>query len=159
VNRAILSLGSNVGDRLQHLNDAKKQLVNNGCTVLKESSVYETEAWGNKEQAAFYNEVIQVETEKSAQELMSLLLDIEKSLGRIRKEKWEPRTIDIDILFFNDDIIHKEHLSIPHPHLHERRFVLIPLHEILPNLIHPVFKKTISELLRDLKDSLQVVKV
>jgi 2-amino-4-hydroxy-6-hydroxymethyldihydropteridine diphosphokinase len=159
VKRVILSLGSNVGDKLQHLHDAKKQLAENGCKIIKQSSTYETEAWGNQNQDAFYNEVIEVETAMSAEWLIRLILYTEKSLGRIRNEKWAPRTIDIDILFFNDEIIHQENLRIPHPHLHERRFVLIPLNEILPSLIHPVFKKTISQLLNELKDSLRVVKV
>jgi 2-amino-4-hydroxy-6-hydroxymethyldihydropteridine diphosphokinase len=159
MNQAVLSLGSNVGDKLQHLYDAKKQLVENGSKIIKQSSVYETEAWGNKDQDAFYNEVIEVDTGMSTEWLMKLILYTEKSLGRTRDEKWAPRTIDIDILFFNDEIINQENLTIPHPHLHERKFVLIPLNEILPNLIHPVFKKTISQLLNELKDSLRVVKV
>ncbi len=159
MNRAILSLGSNVGNRLKHLQNAKRLLEENGCAVLKQSSVYETEAWGNTEQAAFYNEVIEIQTALSAQELMRKILEIEKALGRIRIEKWAPRTIDIDIIFFNREVIHEEHLAIPHPHLHERKFVLIPLNEILPDLLHPVLNKTVSVLLRELKDSLEVKKV
>jgi 2-amino-4-hydroxy-6-hydroxymethyldihydropteridine diphosphokinase len=159
MNRALLSLGSNVGDRLQYLKAAKLQLEINGCKILKQSSVYETEAWGNKDQAAFYNEVIEIETELSADELMTAIINIEQSLGRIRKEKWSPRTIDIDILFFGDEIIHQDHLAVPHPHLYERRFVLVPLNEIAPDLMHPVINKTVSELLLELKDSLQVIKV
>jgi 2-amino-4-hydroxy-6-hydroxymethyldihydropteridine diphosphokinase len=159
MNLAVLSLGSNVGNRLQYLKDAVMMLDKNGCRVVKHSSIYETEAWGNTEQASFYNEVIEVETQLSAPELMNTFLDIEKSLGRIRMEKWAPRTIDIDILFFNEEIIHEPDLTIPHPHLHERKFVLIPLNEILPNLMHPVLHKTVSELLGEMKDWLQVIKV
>jgi 2-amino-4-hydroxy-6-hydroxymethyldihydropteridine diphosphokinase len=159
MNRAVLSLGSNVGNRLNYLQKAKDELEKNRCKVTLQSSVYETEAWGNKNQSAFYNQVIEVETNHNAEELMHAILNIEKSLGRIRKEKWEPRTIDIDILFFNDEIIHKEHLDIPHSHLHERRFVLAPLNEILPDLIHPVLKKNTTELLTELNDSLEVIKV
>jgi 2-amino-4-hydroxy-6-hydroxymethyldihydropteridine diphosphokinase len=156
MNRALLSLGSNVGDRLQHLHDAKRLLEMKDCITWKRSSVYETEAWGNTEQAAFYNAVLDTETELSARELMNKILEIEKSLGRIRTGKWAPRTIDIDILFFNKEIIHEEHLTIPHPHLHERKFVLVPLDEIVPDLMHPILNKTVSELLGELKDSLQV---
>jgi 2-amino-4-hydroxy-6-hydroxymethyldihydropteridine diphosphokinase len=159
MNRAVLSLGSNVGNRLQHLQDARHLLEENGCAILKQSSVYETEAWGNMEQAAFYNEVVEIETELTVQELMEKILDIEKSLGRIRNEKWAPRTIDIDILFFNDDVIHSPHLTIPHSHLHERKFVLVPLNEILPDLVHPVLKKPVSQLQGELKDILQVNKL
>jgi 2-amino-4-hydroxy-6-hydroxymethyldihydropteridine diphosphokinase len=159
MHRAVLSLGSNVGDKLQHLYDAKKQFIENGNRIIKQSSVYETEAWGNKDQDAFYNEVIEVDSGMTTDWLMKLILYTEKSLGRTRDKKWAPRTIDIDILFYDDKIIHEENLTIPHPHLHERKFVLIPLNEILPNLIHPVFKKPISQLLMELKDSLRVVKI
>ena len=155
MNLVVLSLGSNVGNRLQYLTDAKRLLERNGCWTMKRSSVYETEAWGNTEQASFYNAVLYTQTELSARELMNKILEIEKSLGRIRTEKWAPRTIDIDILFFNDEIVHEEHLTIPHPHLQERKFVLVPLDEIVPDLIHPVFKKNVSQLLLELNDPSQ----
>jgi 2-amino-4-hydroxy-6-hydroxymethyldihydropteridine diphosphokinase len=159
MNRAILSLGSNMGDRHHHLERAIRELDKHNCRILKHSSVYETAAWGNEKQGNYYNEVLEIETKLSAQQLMQLILQIEQSMGRVRKEKWEPRIIDIDILFFNDEIIHSANLSIPHPHLQERRFVLIPLNEILPELIHPILKKTISVLLNELNDSLEVKKI
>jgi 2-amino-4-hydroxy-6-hydroxymethyldihydropteridine diphosphokinase len=159
MNHAVLSLGSNVGDRLHHLKSAKQELEKHGCRMLQQSSVYETEPWGNKNQSSFYNEVIEIETMHAASQLMHLILGIEKSLGRIRTEKWQPRTIDIDILFFNNEIIHEEHLTIPHPHLHERNFVLKPLNEILPQFMHPFLKKNISELFSQLADTSEVKKI
>src|ERR1041385_1223066 len=101
MNFAVLSLGSNMGDRRKNLDLAKKYLKDGGCTIRKESSIYETEPWGNKNQSSFYNEVIAVETPLSAVDLMALILQTETTMGRIRNEKWEPRIIDIDILFFN----------------------------------------------------------
>jgi len=159
MNRAILSLGSNVGNRLHHLAQAKGELAKEGFRIAKQSSIYETAAWGNEDQDDFYNEVIELETKFSAKELMQSILHIEQSMGRIRKQKWEARIIDIDILFFNDEIIHSDNLTIPHPHLHKRKFILIPLNEILPETIHPILKKTISTLLHELDDSLQVKKI
>src|SRR5438270_16252 len=141
MNHAVLSLGSNIGERKENLKQAREYLVKAGCLIKKESSVYETEPWGKKDQPFFFNEVIEIETTLNAFELMFLILQIEKQMGRERKEKWEPRIIDIDILFFNDEIIQAEHLTIPHPYLHVRDFVLMPLKEILPDFIHPVFKK------------------
>src|SRR4051812_22549634 len=106
MNRPILSLGSNMGNRLHHLETAMQELQKNDCAILKQSSVYETAAWGNENQESFYNQVIEIETKLSAEQLMQSILHIEQSMGRIRKEKWEARIIDIDILFFNDEIIH-----------------------------------------------------
>ena len=159
MNSAVLSLGRNVGNRLKYIRYALALMSTDHCHFLRRSSVYETEAWGNTEQAPFYNAVLEIETELSARELMNKILEIEKILGRIRTEKWAPRTIDIDILFFNKEIINEEHLTIPHPYLQERKFVLIPLDEIMPDFIHPVLNKTISELLAELKDSSPVITV
>jgi len=152
MNRAVLGLGSNIGDRKKNLETARQLLSDNGCLLLKKSSVYETEPWGNRDQPAFYNQVVEIETTLNAPALMALILEIEKQMGRVRKEKWEPRVIDIDILFFNDEIIHSENLTVPHPRLHERKFVLAPLKEILPDYVHPVLKKTVSEILDQLKE-------
>jgi 2-amino-4-hydroxy-6-hydroxymethyldihydropteridine diphosphokinase len=159
MNRAVLSLGSNLGNRLQNLQQAKQVLEKNRCTILQQSSIYETEAWGNKRQDLFYNEVMEVETPLSAEQLMNTILRIENLMGRVRKEKWEPRLIDIDILFFNDEIIDKNHLTIPHPHLDQRKFVLVPLNEILPEHFHPILKKTVSQLLQQVDDLLEVKKI
>ena len=152
MHNVVLSLGSNVGDRLSNLSTAMAMLEGVQCKVIARSSVYETSAWGNTDQPSFYNQVIEAETEGDAFLLMNEILGIEKKMGRIRKQKWEPRIIDIDILFFNSSVIKTDTLTIPHPHLHERRFVLEPLCEILPEKKHLLFDKTMAELLSQLKD-------
>jgi 2-amino-4-hydroxy-6-hydroxymethyldihydropteridine diphosphokinase len=159
MNRAVISLGSNVGDRLANLNRAKNELQEKDCHLLLASSVYETAAWGNTSQNSFYNEVIEIETKLSAQALMQIIFEIENKMGRVRKEKWEPRIIDMDILFFNDDVINETHLTVPHPFVHERKFVLVPMDEILPRFIHPIFKKTIHDLLSSVEDKLEVKRI
>ena len=120
--------------------------------MIAKYSVYETSAWGNTDQPSFYNQVIEAETDADAFSLMDEILEIEKKLGRVRNLKWEPRIIDIDILFFNSTIVKTDTLTIPHPRLHERRFVLEPLCEILPEKKHVLFDKTMSELLSGLND-------
>lgn len=127
--------------------------------ITQKSSVYETAAWGYTDQPAFYNQVIVLQTTLSATELLSCILDIEKKCGRIRKEKMGPRTVDIDILLFNNEIIHEETLTVPHPALAQRRFALVPLNEVAPDYIHPVLKKTISAMLKDCHDELFVHKI
>ncbi len=156
VNTAVLLLGSNEGDREKNLMSAIDLLKSEVGKVSKFSSVYETAPWGNTDQPAFLNGIIVMETLLSATMLMKIILGIEKKAGRIRREKWAQRIIDIDILFFNDEIINEEHLHIPHRHLHERKFVLVPLMEIMPGFIHPVFLKPVSELFRQLKDTSDV---
>ncbi len=157
MNTAYLLLGGNKGDKLQNLKDAicllKKQVGN----VSKHSAIYVTAAWGNSNQPDFYNQVICIETTLSAQELLKQTISIEESLGRIRTEKkWEQRTMDIDILFYNDEIIDTPDLKIPHPYIQERNFVLIPMEQIAAQYIHPKFKKNITLLLSNCKDSLEV---
>jgi len=156
---AVLSLGTNIGNRLANLSNALKLLEQLPGKVLRISSIYETAPWGNTNQASFYNQVLEIETAVSAEMLMEKILFIEKEMGRTRTKKWEPRIIDIDILFFNDEIFNKENLHIPHQHLHERRFILEPLNEILPDLVHPVLKTKIHHLLAGLKDVSDVKKL
>ena len=152
-------LGTNEGDREKNLSEAKELIANEGGRIMKRSFVYETEAWGNEDQPLFYNCALLIETKKNARELLDTVLNIEKKMGRVRNAKWEPRIIDIDILFFNEEIINEEGLRIPHPFIAERRFVLVPLNEISANAIHPVHKKKISELLAQCSDPLEVKKV
>jgi len=159
MNTAVLSLGSNVGDRLDNLKKAIAHLKDLPGSLLKVSSVYETAPWGNTQQSSFYNQVIEIETTLTALELMERILSIEREMGRTRMKKWEPRIIDIDILFFSDEIIESKNLRIPHQHLHERRFILEPLNEIMPDFIHPVSKLKIHELLSDLTDDSSVEKL
>lgn len=147
-----LSLGSNMGDRGANLQAALTDLEQWGVKVLRSSSIYETEPFGKKDQANFYNMVAQVETDKSPPDLLTVIFAIERSLGRERKEKWGPRTIDIDILYYGDVIYDDGNLMIPHLHLEDRSFVLIPLLEIAPHFIHPMIGKTTEELLKECKD-------
>jgi len=156
--RAYLSLGSNLGDRMEALNRAMALIGQRCGTIVTKSSVYETAAWGLADQPAFLNMAIGVDTPDLPVDLMARLLAIETTLGRKRMEQWGPRTIDIDILFYDDMVLDLPNLTIPHPYLQDRRFVLAPMNEIAPGLIHPVFKNTISELLRLCPDKLAVIK-
>ena len=126
--------------------------------VARQSGLYSTAAWGNTKQPDFLNQVIIVETELSAAQTMQTILNIEKKMGRIRTVKNAPRIIDIDILFFNKEIIEQEHLHIPHPQIQNRRFVLVPLNQLSPNLKHPLLKNTIHQLLVKCTDKLNVKK-
>jgi len=155
----ILLLGGNIGDRLSFLKNAIKEISVHCGDVQKISSIYETAAWGVENQPNFYNQVIKVKSHLSPEIFLQTILKIEKNLGRIRFHKWGERVIDIDILFINDLIINTESLTVPHPQLHKRRFTLIPLLEVSPNLNHPLLNKTITELLVDCLDQLQVSKV
>ena len=155
LNRVYLSLGSNAGDRAVMLQQAMNELNRSG-EVLQVSTVYETAAWGNTDQPNFLNLVLLMQTKQSAIHFMNELIAIETGMGRVRDKKWEPRIIDLDILFFNDEVINEKELMVPHPFLHERRFVLEPLAEIAPHLQHPVLKKEVLQLLHECSDSLKV---
>ncbi|MGZ3881461.1 MAG: 2-amino-4-hydroxy-6-hydroxymethyldihydropteridine diphosphokinase [Flavisolibacter sp.] len=158
MNEVYLLTGGNMGDRRQHLLQAKTEIKNRCGNLLEESSVYETAAWGNEEQEPFLNQVLKIETEKTPQELLRSVLQIEEDLGRKRALKYGPRTIDIDILFFNDQIVEQPGLSIPHPQIQKRRFVLVPLNEIAAHKVHPVLNKTMAQLLSECPDPLAVNK-
>lgn len=146
---AYLSLGSNVGDRDAHLRDALARMGSLG-RVAAVSSFYETEPIEVTDQPWFLNCAAALETTQTASQLMAALLQIEQEMGRRRTQKKGPRTIDLDILLFGDEIADSPALTIPHPGMHQRRFVLAPLAEIAPDLRHPVFNKTIRELLAEL---------
>lgn len=153
-----LLLGSNMGDRRRHLSDALWAIETRAGVIRRRSSIYETAAWGNTAQAAFYNQAVRITTFLSPPELLAQLLLIEKSLGRERKEKWGERVIDIDILFYGDMIIDTDNLKVPHPELQNRRFALVPMAEIADDLIHPKLFQTIHELLKNCTDTLEVKK-
>jgi 2-amino-4-hydroxy-6-hydroxymethyldihydropteridine diphosphokinase len=144
-----LSLGSNVGERELHLREAITRLGTAGH-IIAVSSFYETEPVEFTEQAWFLNCAVGLETSQSPLELMKTALQIERELGRVRDQKKGPRTIDIDILLFGDTVIDSPELTIPHPAMQQRRFVLEPLAEIAPEARHPVLKKTVRELLEEL---------
>jgi 2-amino-4-hydroxy-6-hydroxymethyldihydropteridine diphosphokinase len=146
--KAVLGLGSNIGNRIFYIKIAIKAIsLIKGVNVIGISSLYETEPWGLKGQRNFINCIIVCLSKPTPEELHIKIKKIEKLLGRKKKIHWGPREIDVDILFYGKHIIKKNKLKIPHPMVKERNFVLIPLNEILPGFIHPVFKKKISVLL------------
>ena len=147
-----LSLGANLGHRGQNIQKAIVDLELWGIKTLLSSSIYETEPIGKKDQPWFYNMAIKTETNFSAEEILKVISMIEKNFGRERKERFGPRPLDIDILFYENQIIKTEDLSIPHPRLQKRKFALIPLYEIAPDLEHPELKKSISQLLNECDD-------
>lgn len=157
-NEAYLLIGGNIGNRMNYLTKAKNGIGKSCGHIRKLSAVYETAAWGYEEQAKFLNQVLVIKTKLSAEELLHHILKVEEEMGRKRDIKYGPRVIDIDILFFNDDIINADHLTVPHPEMQNRRFVLVPLNEIAADKIHPVFKKTILQLLAECPDKLDVYK-
>lgn len=139
MNIAYISIGSNIGDRLNHLTEAVRALhLHEGTTVAAVSSIYETEPVGFTDQADFLNMVVCVETSLEAQGLLGFCQKIEQELGRIRDIRWGPRTVDLDILLYNNDNIETENLIVPHPRMRERAFVLIPLLEIAPLMASPM---------------------
>ena len=159
MNKVYLLTGGNIGNRLDNLRIACSLLEQYCGKIIQRSLIYETGAWGFKDQPDFYNQVLCITTDLQPEALMNKLLMIEEKMGRKRDIKMGPRTIDLDILFFNDEIINKPHLIIPHARLHERRFVLVPLAEIAPEFIHPFFNKTVLELLLECTDELNVNKI
>jgi 2-amino-4-hydroxy-6-hydroxymethyldihydropteridine diphosphokinase len=156
MNDAWLLLGSNEGNRMIWMKKAMDAISVNCGRVLKQSAIYETAAWGINEQPDFLNMVVQIETSKTPHDLLTALLGIEQSLGRKRDVKWGQRIIDIDILFFNQDIIKLPDLTIPHPFIPVRRFTLAPLAEIASDYVHPELNKTVGELLAVCPDTLEL---
>ncbi|WP_029552379.1 2-amino-4-hydroxy-6-hydroxymethyldihydropteridine diphosphokinase [Thermocrinis jamiesonii] len=149
-----LGLGSNVGDRLNYILKALDHIENYG-KILKCSTVYESQPWGVKDQPSFLNSVVMVETNLRPVELLHRVKKSEILLGRKDRGRWGPREIDIDILLYEDHIIMLSFLKIPHPHLLERDFVLIPLLEIAPHLIHPLYKTPLSQYVNKIEISLK----
>lgn len=146
-----LGIGSNLGDREENLAQARDS-IESFAQIEAVSPVYETDAWGYEEQPAFLNQVIHIKISLSPQALLRRIKRIEKDLGRKKSFRWGPRLIDIDILFFADYIIESASLTIPHKELHKRAFVLVPLADIAPDFVHPVFNQTVSALRDTLAD-------
>jgi 2-amino-4-hydroxy-6-hydroxymethyldihydropteridine diphosphokinase len=159
MNRLFLITGGNIGDRKTNLETAAALIQKQIGKIMRLSAIYETEAWGITNQPAFYNQVLEIETLLSAREVLDLILKIEEQMGRKRSIKNAARNIDIDILFFNNEIINEHNLTIPHPEIINRRFVLLPLLELEPEKIHPVLHKSIQELLSETKDKLEAIPV
>jgi len=158
MNKTYLLLGSNLGNSIAQLEKAKKQIAQKIGVIKRSSGIYQTKAWGKTDQPDFLNQVIVVETNLDAVATMHSILSIEAKMGRIRDKKNDPRIIDIDILFFNKEICQTPLLTLPHPLIQERNFVLVPLNELSPSFIHPVLKQTVHQLMLRSKDRLAVKK-
>ena len=159
MNKAYLLTGGNLGDREKNLAFAKELIQQQCGTIFAASSLYETAAWGNTDQPAFLNQALELDTAFNARQLIRRILKIEKLMGRVRKEKYGPRIIDIDILLFNNEKHNYQFLRLPHPEMQNRRFALLPLAEIAPDIVHPVLNKTITKLLNECEDELDVKKI
>jgi 2-amino-4-hydroxy-6-hydroxymethyldihydropteridine diphosphokinase len=155
--RVFIAIGSNLGDKISNCRRAIDEIAG-FCEIVKVSSLYETEPVGNEDQPNFINSVAEIRTDLSPHELLAYLNRIEENLGRVRSEKWGPRTIDLDIIFYGDQIIKDDNLIIPHPRAHLRRFVLEPICEIAPEFIHSEIKISVLELLKNLPDNKKVIK-
>lgn len=154
-----LLLGSNLGDRKAWLSAARVYIEQQLGKIISMSSLYATASWGKANEPEYINQVIHLRSSMAARELLKIIISIEKQLGRERKEKWGSRTIDIDILFYADQVINEPDLIVPHPQLHLRRFTLAPLDELIPNFSHPLLEKSINDLYCSLKDNLAVQKI
>jgi len=158
MNKAYLLIGGNMGDREGYLSSARQWIEKMCGSIVSRSALYQTAAWGVENQDAFLNQALLIETTLSADQLIEKLLWIEERIGRKREEKYGPRIIDIDIVLFNNEVIQSEGLIIPHPQMQNRRFVLEPLNEIAADVLHPVFQKSIGQLLSECPDKLAVQK-
>lgn len=158
-NNVVLSLGGNIGNVKEVFEFAIRHLKKKVGTISLFSSLYQTKAWGVENQPDFLNQVVVIETELSPFKVLAHCLAIELELGRVRKEKWHERVIDIDVLFYGNELINSEELIVPHPHIQDRNFILAPLVEIMPDFIHPAYNKSLNDLENSCKDKLAVVKI
>lgn len=154
-----LLTGGNIGNTNLELSKAASMIHERVGLVRKASEIYRTEPWGNPNQQYFLNQVLEVESVMKPGDIMNTLLAIEQEMGRVRGKKWEPRVIDIDMLLYDNLILESDTLTLPHPHLHERNFVLAPLAELAPDLIHPVLQLSIAQLLQQSADKGMVEKM
>ncbi len=158
-NTAHLLLGSNLGNREKFIEDALSLIAQRVGEIQLTSSIYETAAWGKTDQPSFLNVAVAVVTTLNPLQLLETVLEIESDLGRVRHEKWGARLIDIDIIFYGNEIINVDQkLQIPHPEMHKRKFVLLPIAEIAQYYVHPILGQNMSELLLNLTDELTVLK-
>jgi 2-amino-4-hydroxy-6-hydroxymethyldihydropteridine diphosphokinase len=159
VNITYLLLGSNLGNKKNNLKQAILHLAEQAGQVTQQSSMYETLPWGVSDQPSYWNQVVVMATDLAPLALLQVIHRIEKQMGRERRTRYESRVIDIDILYFNDITLQTENLIIPHPQMAYRRFTLVPLAEIAPQLVHPVLHRTNDELLQHCADELEVKKL
>ena len=159
MNKAYLLIGGNMGDRTAYLSAARDKINRECGAIVAQSSLYQTAAWGMEAQEAFLNQALKLETDLGANDLLKKILSIEEAIGRRREVKYGPRIIDIDILLFNQDSIRSAALTVPHPEMQNRRFVLVPLAEIAAGEVHPAYHKTIRQLLEECPDTLAVQKI
>lgn len=160
MSKVYLLLGGNMGDKRWIFDQATTLLGERIGEITRQSSVYETEPWGFNSSNMFWNQVLELQVDIAAQKVLQRTLQIEQELGRTRKSnQYDSRVIDIDILFYDDQVIEMPELVIPHPRIQERKFVLVPLNEIIPEMVHPVLQKSIHQLLAECPDSLKVEKV
>lgn len=150
-----LHTGSNIGDRKGHLDTVNHHIIDSIGTITRLSNIYQTEAWGLKDQDDFYNQALEVLTALDPLAVLDQIKRIENEMGRVRNKKWDRRIIDVDILFFGNEVFDTERLTVPHPFLHDRNFVLAPLCELIPDFIHPVSGKTIRTLFEESTDTLK----
>jgi len=155
----ILLLGTNVGDRHANLKLACEKIENSNIVIISRSSIYETEPWGFKSQQAFYNQAINIRSRFNPFQLLEKLQLIEKEMGRVKNHLYGPRVIDIDILLFDNQVVKTEKLIIPHPHMHKRKFTLVPANEIGSDIIHPISGSTISKLLDRCIENERVIRI
>ncbi|UYQ91041.1 2-amino-4-hydroxy-6-hydroxymethyldihydropteridine diphosphokinase [Chitinophaga horti] len=158
MNTAILLIGGNLGNRSQNLRKAVDLLDSTAGKVVRASSLYATAPWGGVKQPNYLNQALELQTPLTATALLELMMDIERQIGRVRREKWGSRVIDIDMIFFNNDVIDLPQLKVPHPQMANRRFVLTPLCEMMPAFVHPVLQQPLSYLLSICPDPLPVHK-
>jgi len=158
MNTAFLLIGGNLGDRLGNLAQARIAIAAHCGTIASTSAIYETAAWGLEEQPPFLNQALALQTFSKPHTLLQCLLEVEKSLGRVREKKYGPRLIDIDILLYDAIVLNTSNLKIPHPELQNRRFALTCLADIAPGVMHPLFQKSIATLLAECTDPLAVHK-
>jgi 2-amino-4-hydroxy-6-hydroxymethyldihydropteridine diphosphokinase len=156
MNGIYLLLGSNLGNSFETLGRASKQIEKNIGAIVRASGIYKTKAWGIVNQPDFLNRVIEINSELSPTEMLKQINIIESNLGRVRYKKWHERIIDIDILYFGNEIINTADLQVPHPENQNRKFVMVPMAELAPNFIHPILGKSQKYLLENCKDPLGV---